>query len=521
VNVTGGTERLEVRSLSKRFGANRALREVSLSIAPGEIHGLVGQNGSGKSTFAKLLSGFHAPEPGGELYVDGVALRLPTRPHELRRHGVAVVHQDLGLVDRATVVENMRVGSYSVNPWTRAIGWRRERELARAAIADLGHDIDPMARAGELSAAARATVAIARALQYQEPGRGLVMFDESTRALPRETLEHFYSLVRQISRRGGSVLLVSHHLDEVLALTDRITVLRDGAVVAAALDSSGLTEAGLVELMLGRALEPHVAASHARARPAAGVSVTAEHVSGQLVTDVSLSVERGEIVGVTGLVGSGYEELPYLLAGASPARGGVLTLGEHSYELAHASPRKMLQAGVTLVPERRAEQGLALSLTVRKNVTLPRVATRGGALRIGSGWERTEARAVIDELDVRPSDENYTVGQLSGGNQQKVLLGKWLRSSPKLMLLHEPTQGVDVGARHDLLAAVRRSAAGGSAMIVASIDPAELAAICDRIVILRDGLRAHELSGQIDADDIVLAVYGASSKSILQKAGAY
>jgi ribose transport system ATP-binding protein len=508
--------RLAVDGLSKTFGRNQALRDFSLRIAAGEIHGLVGQNGSGKSTFAKLLSGFYAPDAGGELLVDGVPLRLPTRAAELRDRGVAVVHQDLGLVDRCTVVENLRIGAFSVNRLSRAIRWSHERELARATLTELGHDIDPGARVADLSAAERATVAIARALQHQAPGQGLVMFDESTRALPRASLDHFYALVRRIAARGGSVLLVSHHLDEVLALADRVTVLRDGVVTGPPVATDELTEGQLIGLMLGRSLRQQLRSERRPVR-AGAPGAQAEGVRGRLVRDLDLSVGAGEVVGVTGLVGSGYEELPYLLAGAGRASAGTLTIGDNPIELVGASPRDLLAAGVALVPERRDEHGLALSLSVLKNVTLPRIGSGRSRTRIGSAWELQEATWVIEQLGVRPADPQQRVGELSGGNQQKVLLGKWLRTAPRLLLLHEPTQGVDVGAHDDLVSAVRRAADEGSAVLVAGLDPAELVALCDRVVVLREGRAAAELFPPITAEEIVVAVYGATADSIAHR----
>jgi ribose transport system ATP-binding protein len=510
--------RLAVNGLSKTFGRNRALRDLSLSIAAGEIHGLVGQNGSGKSTFAKLLSGFHTPDPGGAMLVDGVPLRLPTRAAELRDRGVAVVHQDLGLVDRCTVVENLRIGAFSANRLSRAIRWPHERELARATLAELGHDIDPRARVGDLSAADRATVAIARALQHQAPGHGLVMFDESTRALPRASLDHFYALVRRIAVRGGSVLLVSHHLDEVLALADRVTVLRDGAVTGSSIATDELTEGKLIGLMLGHSLRQQPRTERARVT-ASAPGIRAQGVSGRLVRDLDLNIGAGEVVGVTGLVGSGYEELPYLLAGAARASAGTLTIGDNRIELVGASPRDLLAAGLALVPERRDEHGLALSLSVLKNVTLPQIGTGRSKAWIGSAWELQEARWVVDQLGVRPADPQHRVGDLSGGNQQKVLLGKWLRTAPTFLLLHEPTQGVDVGAHDDLITAVRQAANEGSAVLVAGLDPAELVALCDRVVVLREGRAAAELTPPITADEIVVAVYGATAGTMVHRGG--
>ena len=289
-------------------------------VEPGEIHGLVGENGSGKSTLVKILSGYHTPDHGGWLTVDGEPIALPVRPAAMRRLGLSVVHQDLGLIDSFSVMENLRVGLFGVRRFSRAIPWSRERELARSALAALGADIDPDVRVAELSIAQRAEVAIARALQYHERGRGLVMFDESTRALPLKARQHFHSLVRDFVALGGSVLLVSHQLEEVLEHTDRLTVLRDGRVVASGLSTNGLSEHELIRLMLGRELKRNSQRPEATKRgapPAAEI----QGLTGDLVKDVNVSVAIGEIVGVTGLLWFGLRGAPI------PHRGGAQRSG--------------------------------------------------------------------------------------------------------------------------------------------------------------------------------------------------
>jgi ribose transport system ATP-binding protein len=496
--------RLELRELSKSFGPSQALRDASMVVHPGEIHGLVGENGSGKSTLVKVLSGYHRPDPGGALFIDGEPVTLPVRPAAVRRLGLSVVHQDLGLLDAFSVLENMRVGLFGVRRFSRAIRWRQERELARATLAALGADIDPEAPVGRLSAAERAEVAIARALQQHEPGRGVIMFDESTRALPPEPRRHFHRLVRDVVGRGGSALLVSHQLEEVLEHTDRVTVLRDGRVVASSVPTEELSERELIRLMLGRELQ--IESRRRRTAPPGRAAVVAEirELQGDVVVDATLSLAGGEVVGVTGLLGSGFDELPYLVAGARRARRGTLSLSGRGLDLARASIRELLQAGVALVPERRETEGLAFTETVLDNVTLPRV--RG--VHLARAWQEEEAGWVLRELGVRPADPRRVVGQLSGGNQQKVLLGKWLCSHPKLLLLHEPAQGVDVGARRDLERAIGRAAEAGAAVLLASLDASELASMCDRVLVMREGRLMAELAGELSPEPIIDAVYG-------------
>jgi ribose transport system ATP-binding protein len=424
----------------------------------------------------------------------------------MRRLGLSVVHQDLGLIDSFSVLENMRVGLFGVRRFTRAIRWREERELARASLEALGADIDLAVDVAKLSAAERAEVAIARALQHHESGRGVIMFDESTRALPPEPRRHFHSLVSRIVGGGGSVLLVSHQLEEVLEHTDRVTVLRDGRVVASGVPTGDLSERELIRLMLGREL-----ASESRSRsaptPPRPPLVEVRDLRGSVVADASLSIAAGEVVGVTGLLGSGFDELPYLIAGARPAANGTLTLGEREWELPRASVRELLDAGIALVPERRATEGLALSETVLENVTLPRV--RG--THLGRAWQQRETEWVLRELGVRPADSGRVVAQLSGGNQQKVLLGKWLSGQPKLLLLHEPTQGVDVGARRDLERAIGRTAEAGAAVLLAGMDTSELASLCDRVLVMSEGRIGAHLEAPLSPELIIDAIYGQRS----------
>lgn len=504
--ASSGVPRLEIRALSKSFGVNQALSDVSMAVQPGEIHGLVGENGSGKSTLVKVLSGYHAPDPGGSLSIDGSAIDLPVRPAVMRGCGLSVVHQDLGLIDSFSVVENMRVGLFGVRRFSRAIRWRQERALAAASLAALGVELDPESRVGKLSAAERAEVAIARALQHHESGRGLIMFDESTRALPQQSRRHFHALVREGVDRGGSALLVSHQLEEVLEHADRVTVLRDGRVVVTGVPTSELSEHELIRLMLGRELARDSRPRPPRKLPAASVAEV-RNLCGGILIDASLSVAAGEVVGVTGLLGSGFDELPYLIAGARRPRRGTLSIGGAEIDLTSASVGQLLEAGVALVPERRDTEGLALTETVRNNVTLPRVRARGPLAHLGRSWQDEEARWVLGELGVRPADPGIPVGHLSGGNQQKVLLGKWLCGDPKLLLLHEPSQGVDVGARRDLERAIGRAAKKNTGVILASMDATELASLCDRVLVTRAGLLDGELSGKLSAELIIGAVY--------------
>ncbi len=478
--------RLAVWELSKTFGSARVLADVELSVLPGEVHGLAGQNGSGKSTLIKIVTGLYTPDPGARFEVDGHPIRLPVRWPTVHAAGISVVYQDLGLLDQLTVAENICVGGYP----TSRLGYierRRRDDMAARTLERLGTRLSPSRRVGSLTAAQRAEVAIARALRDQTPDSGLIILDESTRALSGADLEHVHRLLRRIAAEGGSALLVSHSLSELMMVTDRITVLRDGRVAGAGLPTKELTEQDLARRMLGTAVgavTPRTAkSSEAAAAAAAEPAVTVTDLAGGRVAGVSFKVSSGEIVGITGMPGSGYEEIPYLVTGAQRAAGGQLRTRSGKVRLAVSSVAACLRAGVVLVPERRDRDGLAVELPVRDNISLPALRDRGHPWYVARRWQHEVAAAFTRTLGIRPARPSLLVKQLSGGNQQKVLLAKWLNIGPVLLVLHEPTQGVDVGARTDLLRALQRAADSGMSALLVSSEPEDLVATCDRILI--------------------------------------
>lgn len=517
------TPRLSVEHCSITFGSNRVLRDVAIDVRPGELHGLIGQNGSGKSTLAKILTGLYTPDSGTQVSVDGAPLRLPVRPRESREAGVAVVHQSLGLLPHMSVLENMRIGRLHGRGFGRRIDWDAERAAAAEVFARMGRSVPFDARVGDLREEERATVAIARALQDATPGRGLIIFDESTRALGRRSLEHFFGLVDDIVKTGTAVLLITHRLEEIVDAADRVTVLRDGRAVEQGRDVAGLTEADLTALMLGRGLvDLGAKIRHADGATDAGAGVTPSRVAvrgltGLAVTDVDIDVAIGEVVGVTGLAGSGYDDVPYLISGVSPARAGTLKLSGGSVDIPSLTPARAVAAGVALVPEGRDHAGLAGGMSMTDNLAFPQTArakaslapfSRSGEDQLVEGW--------IERLDIRPPDPRALVRNLSGGNAQKVLLGKWLSMSPELFVLHEPTQAVDVGARHTIVAAVRAEATRGRAVLVAGSDENELALLCDRVLVFDEGRIREELTGDFTPDDVVAALYSSGSHSRLR-----
>ncbi len=498
-----------VRGLSKTFGPARVLRDVDFTARAGEIHGLVGQNGSGKSTLIKVLSGVYPADAGSVVEIDGTRLANPVRPRELREHGLAFVHQDLGLVDELTVLENIRLGQFAVHRMSRRIDWRAERDAAQATLLRLHSDIDPSRLVSTLHPGEKAIVAIGRALQNLLPGAGCVVFDESTRALPRDLLPDFYATVQRLAATGTAIILVSHRLDEVLSLTDRVTVLQDGRVVAGDQVTSALTEASLARLLLGREIEmlEDRAPSAPTDRPRAATVLKARDLHGEFLHGVDLDLAPGEVLGVTGSASSGHAELPYVLGGVTPKARGTVEAVNRTFRLP-AQPGQLIAAGVVLVPEDRAEEGLAVELSAQDNLTLPRARGRG-RLMLRSGWQADEFGEAVAMLGIVPARRDLPCSSFSGGNQQKILLAKWLLNRPEVLLLNEPTQAVDVGARIDILRAIRAAADRGVGVVIASIEAQDLAAVCDRVLVFRDGVVAAELTTDLNAHDITAATYPA------------
>jgi ribose transport system ATP-binding protein len=541
-------ERLDVRRLGKTFGRYAALSDVSLKILPGELHALVGENGSGKSTLVKVLSGYHAPDPGSEVSLNGQLLPMPIRPGTV---GLSVVHQTLGLVDDASVLENLRVGRFRPSRLVRRISWKNEATAAQPVLDRLGCTVNLQARVRDLSAEDRTAIAIARAMQGQSTTNGLIVFDESTAALTRGTLQRFYEMLETILRDGTAVLLVSHRLEEVVEVADKITVLRDGMVVETGLDVSQLSTRDIARLMLGRELGRDDAATY-RARtteaavvelpgaepvpadpnaaealavhpvsvdPAApapaAVALVVRGCAGTVLQPLDLELCRGEIVGVTGLVGSGFEELPYVLAGASASASGSLQLGGRVFTLG-SDAVDLLDAGVALVPQDRAVQGLVGEFSVMENVTLPQIGRRSTWFFMSRDWQRRMSQDMINRLGVKPPRLDMPVANLSGGNQQKVLLAKWLATQPDVLLMHEPTQAVDVGARVDIHDAIRTAAAAGAAVLVATGDEQELVDLCDRVLIFSDGRPIAELRTPFDAHELLAATLQSGERKRLR-----
>ncbi len=508
--------RLELRSLSKSFGGTRALRDVDLDVLPGEVHGLLGENGSGKSTLIKILAGFHAPD-GGDLLIDGEPVRLPLHPGQFRELGMSFVHQDLGLVESLSVLENLRVAEIAASRSRFGISWRRERRRARETFERYGLRIDPAATVADLKPVERALLAIVRAIEEIRSvgrGHGLLVLDEPTVFLPREGIDRLFSLVRDAAAAGASVLFVSHDLDEVREITDRVTVLRDGGLVGT-VATAETSESAFVEMIIGRQLAA-LADVHHEDLTEKRIGVGIDGLSGASVTDVSFKMHEGEVVGLTGLLGSGFEEVPYLLYGARSAASGTLSIHGIPYDVTRLSPPVATRIGLALIPADRPNDGSVGSLPVDENVALSVLDRYFNGIALDRRRMRRETGRLMREFDVRPNDPSMPYGALSGGNQQKALLAKWFQTEPRLLLLDEPTQGVDVGARQQIYELIRAATQErGMHVLCASSDYEQLAALCDRVIVFGRGRVWRELvGGEVTKHRIIEQCYAAMASEV-------
>lgn len=480
---------LEARHISKRFGGTLALDDAGIALARGEVHALLGENGSGKSTLIKVLAGYHEAEPGGELLMGGRVVELPLAAGEARSLGLRFVHQDLGLIGSLSVLENLRLEELAAARGGR-ISWKAERRRTRETLARFGVELDPGATVDDLPPAERAMLAIVRAVDGM-PAGGVLVLDEPLALLPRAQREEISGLVRRIAGSGSAVLLVSHDISEVKALADRVTVLRDGRNAGTA-RAAEVDTATLVEMVIGHELRSGGDGRRARSGEAASVFLRA--LSGDTVRRLSLELRRGEVLGLTGLPGSGFEEVPYLLFGARTCKSGWLEL-DSGLDLTTMRPDRALAAGISLLPADRSRDGAVGSLSVASNLALPVLAHYAEGLRLDRRRLRRDVGALLAEHEVRPPNPGLPFEALSGGNQQKALLAKWLQTRPKLLLLDEPTRGVDVGARERIIAAIRQLAGHGMAVLCASADHEQLALLCDRVLVVARGAVAAELTG--------------------------
>jgi len=487
---------LTLTELSKTFGGEHALRNVDLEVRPGEVHALVGSNGSGKSTLIKILAGFHQPDPGARAFIGAGPFHLGS-PHDAEANGIRFVHQELGLIGNMDTVDNFGLGrGYDVSRgW---INWRAERKRVERLLARLGVRIDVKVPVDSLSLAERTMIAIARAIDVMHGGVRFLILDEPTASLGGPDARRLFDVVEKIRQDGVGVLLVSHHLDEVLGVADRVTVLRDGARVGT-FDKTNLDRDRLIELMTGRQLSNEAAPNAARREGDPVLSVRG--LSGSVLKSIDLDLWAGEMVGVVGLFGSGTEELPPLLLGLKHRDGGAVRLAASPVQ--KVTPAAAHRSGMWFVSGDRGKYGIFPTFSVCENITISDLGpyTRAGFLR------RRFERAGVDEwmstFDIQPRSSHANIMSLSGGNQQKAVLAKVLRTKPKILILDDPTRGVDVAAKAEIHRVMDQAAANGTAILLCSSDHDEVARLCDRALVVRKGVVVKELHrSEFDADTL-------------------
>jgi rhamnose transport system ATP-binding protein len=476
------TTRMALSGISKRFGATAALTDVSLELQPGEVHALVGENGAGKSTLVKVIAGIHQPD-AGEIRLDGEPITIPS-PAAARAMRIAVVHQEPRLFPDLSVAENI----FLVAPPTdrlHTIAWGEMRQRASGLFEQLDVKIDVTAPVRGLSMADQQLIEIAKAMSID--ARVLIL-DEPTASLSTHEVERLFAIVRRTKERGVAVLFVSHRLDEVFQLCDRATVFRDGRHVVTA-PTSELTTASLVRYMVGREVSLFPKEATTVGEPLLEV----RHLSDATgFRDISFTVRAGEILGLAGLVGAGRTEIARVLFGIEPRTEGEILL--EGRPVVFRTPSQALRAGIAYVPEDRHQDGLVLDFSIANNITLPILRRLFPRLFLRPRSEAELAAGFSDRLRIRATGVDQSVSALSGGNQQKVVIAKWLATKPRVLILDEPTRGVDIGAKVEVHRIVSELAASGLAIIMISSDLPEVLAMSDRILVLHEGRVTAEIA---------------------------
>lgn len=473
------TSLLSMRGITKSFSGVTALKGVDLEVRAGEVHCVLGQNGAGKSTLIKTLAGAHQPDDG-EILWQGERVTIPS-PVAALELGIATMYQELDVVDGLTITENIFLGHELATGGVlqRGVANRRTREL----LERLGHgDLNPNREVGTLSAAGKQIVSMARALSHDAK---LIIMDEPSAVLDSEEVNNLFRVVGELTEQGIAIIYISHRLEEIRRIGDRITVIKDGASMASGLPVAETATPELITLMTGRAIE-HVFPERVPVPADAPVVLEVAGLGLRGVfSDVDFTVRAGEVVGLAGLVGSGRSEILETVYGARKATTGSVRVNDR--QLPAGSVRHAVNAGIGLSPEERKSQGLLLEEPVYKNVTLASFARFARLSVLDERRERAVARQQIDALELRPADPDRETRTLSGGNQQKILLARWLVEGSRVLLLDEPTRGVDVGARSEIYQLIRRLADAGTAIVVVSSEIEEVLGLADRVLVIADG----------------------------------
>lgn len=484
---------IRLRDITVSFSGVQVVKGVSLDIFPAEVLCLAGENGAGKSTLMRVLAGVHPPTKGS-IEIDGDVTSVSTVT-QARQLGIAIIHQELALAPDLTVAENLSLGSEPRRRWGLTLDRMRMVDRARAALQVVGADFAPDREVSTLSIGQQQLVEIARALA--EKPRVLIL-DEPTAALSHSEEQRLLGIVARLREQGISILYITHRMTEIQQLADRVAILRDGALVTT-LPIKAAAPERIVELMVGRPVDALFA--H-QPTPTTSCVVEARQLRNNVVTDFNVRVNAGEIVGIAGLIGAGRTEAMRLIAGIDRRAGGTVTLAGTPF--APATPREAIRAGVVLLPESRKEQGLLLDRSILENICVSTLhqLTRGGVLSRAKMLAR--ASTYVEQLNIKCTSVHQPVSELSGGNQQKVLLARCLVHEPRLLILDEPTRGVDVGAKADIYAAISACANAGAAVLVVSSELPEVLGLSHRVVVMRAGRVAATLPASGLTEEIVM-----------------
>jgi inositol transport system ATP-binding protein len=502
---------LRMTLISKRFPGVQALDDASLEVLPGEIHALLGENGAGKSTLIKILSGAQLPD-SGTIEFGGQSLTFVS-PHDAQRRGIVTIYQEFTLTPNMTIAENVFIGR---EPGLGVfVNWRKMASETRAITKRLGLELRPMSIVRGLSVAEQQMVEIARALSMKSR---LIVMDEPTSALSSNEVEKLFRIIRELKAQGLSIIFVTHRLEEVIQICDRYTVLRDGRLVGSGAIADTTVD-GIIRLMVGRQVNALFA--HRQRTPAGDVVLAVEGLNrrgnaqdqnANVLADVGFEVRRGEILGVAGLVGAGRTEMARAVFGADPFDSGRVFVDGRQVQI--RSPQDAIRHGIGLVPEDRKQQALFLALAVRINLSM---ASHQRIMRWGVFMDETAERAMVEEyrkkLNIRMANPEQLIASLSGGNQQKVTLARWLALRPKVLIVDEPTRGIDIVAKvevHNLLFEMARS---GIAVVAISSELSEVLAISDRIITMREGRVSGEIKGEDATEEVLMSMMTLSAKA--------
>jgi ribose transport system ATP-binding protein len=496
--MTGPTPVLRLENIVKTFPGVRALDDVSFAVLPGEVHALMGENGAGKSTLMKVLGGIHQPD-SGRIFIEERPIVM-AGPLEAKAAGVVFIHQELSLAEELTVAENVYLGELPRKSFGR-VDWRTLFDRTDAILKTLKVGFDARIRVGDLSIANQQMVEIARALTHEAKA---VIFDEPTASLTDAEKSVLFDVIADLKGAGVGIIYISHRMEEIFRITDRVTVLRDGAY-RGTVRTAETNEEAVTQMMIGRALDLSRNAAH---HDLGDVALEVQGLScGPLYRDVSFQVRRGEVLGFYGLVGAGRTEIAETLFGLrTPSAGRILLNGE---EVRIHSPVEAIARGISLVPEDRKGQGLVLGMNCRDNMTLPQVDDLTAGPFVAEGAEIAIFDQYRDRLDIRTPGWRQRVGNLSGGNQQKIVIGKWLSMKPDVLIVDEPTRGIDVGSKSEIHKLLRALAAQGYAVIVISSEMPEVLHVSDRIVAMYSGRVMRTFtSEEVTEDSLIQSISG-------------